>query len=341
MRRLIALVAAMMVMVSVAVPASAQTAARNSCPNWIPRANFSDVGPENPHAFDIDCIAWLNITDRVGTFGPTENLPRWEMATWMTQAIGWVQWILVDIQPTFSDTGGLPPDVVDAIEFVRLVDVTKGVGDNTFAPYGAVTRWQMALFLTRLVSATGLALPDGADQGFNDIGGVSAEARLAINQLAQLGITTGTGPATFSPDTAVTRQQMASFVARTIEKVWVLFPVADCATPDEAICVGDFENEGIPMTPLRVRAAETAWPIPGVSLADALAYLNSLTAEISVNGIPQPLSRPKYLVERTGIAYAFWEIVIPAGTTGTVVVAVKFFENGQLTRTRIVNVTFR
>ena len=341
MRRLIALVAAMTVIVSVAVPAGAQTAARNSCPNWIPRANFSDVGTENPHAFDIDCIAWLYITDRVGTFGPTENLPRWEMAKWMTQAIGWVQWVLVEVPPTFTDTGGLPPDVVDAIEFVRLIDVTKGVGNNTFAPYGAVTRWQMALFLTRLVSATGMALPDGADQGFGDIGGVSAEARLAINQLAQLGITTGTGPTTFSPDMAVTRQQMASFVARTIEKIWVLFPVTDCATPDEAICTGDLAYEGVPVTPLRVRAAEAAWPGPGFAYADVLAHLNSLTAEISVNGIPQPSSRPKYLVERSGIAYAFWEIVIPAGTSGTVVVEVKVFENGQLIQTWIVNVTFR
>lgn len=340
MRRLIAFVAAMTVIVSVAVPAGAQTAARNSCPNWIPRANFSDVGPENPHAFDIDCIVWLSITDRVGTFAPTENLPRWEMAKWMTQAIAWVQWIVVDVQPTFSDTGGLPPDVISAIEFVRLIDVTKGVGNNTFAPYGAVTRWQMALFLTRLVSATGMALPDGADQGFGDIGGVSAEARLAINQLAQLGITTGTGPGTFSPDMAVTRQQMASFVARTVEKVWVLLPMPECATPDAAICTGTMEYEGIPVTPLRVRAAAAGW-LTGGTITDAVTWLQSLTAEIFVNGVPQSLSQPKYIVQRTGIAYAFWEIVIPAGTSGTVVVELRFYENGQPLQTHIVDVTFQ
>lgn len=341
MKRLVALMAVLALTVAVAVPAGAQTVARNSCPSWIPRAGFTDVGPDSPHAFDIDCIVWLSITDRVGTFGPTENLPRWEMAKWMTEAIGWVQWVVIDNPPTFTDTGGLPPDVVDAIEFIRRIDVTKGVGDNAFAPHGAVTRWQMALFLTRLVAATGTPLPDGTDQGFGDIGGVSAEARLAINQLAQLGITTGTGPATFSPDTAVTRQQMASFIARTIEKVWVLFPVANCATPDEAVCVNSYPSEGVPVTPLRIRAAEAAWPIPGVPIADVLAYLNSLTAEISVDGVPQPLSRPKYLVERTGIAYAFWEVMIPAGTTGPLTVEVKFFQNGQLVRTMVVNVTFQ
>jgi hypothetical protein len=42
---------------------------------------------------------------------------------------------------------------------------------------------------------------------------------VAINQLKQLGITTGTSPTTFNPGGLVRRDQMASFLARTLELV--------------------------------------------------------------------------------------------------------------------------
>ena len=56
------------------------------------------------------------------------------------------------------------------------------------------------------------ALPSG-DLRVSSTFGETPEAQLAINQLAQLGITKGTGPDTFSPGERVTREQMASFVA--------------------------------------------------------------------------------------------------------------------------------
>jgi hypothetical protein len=340
MRRLIAIIVAVMLVLPLTAAADAQTIGRNSCPNGIPRAGYSDVGADNPHSFDIDCIRWLGVTDREGTFAPQENLPRWEMAKWIFESLGWVQWVLVGLPATFTDIGGLPPDVVNAIEFVRLADVTKGVGDGKFAPYGAVPRWQMALFLTRMVEASGMAIPDGSDQGFADIGGVSAEARLAINQLSQLGITKGTGPATFSPHDPVTRQQMASFIARTIEVIWVVVAVGECDNGIPQVCTNTRPWEGIPVTPLRVRAADVVWPHPGVTMSDGLLYLEALNAEIYVNGVLQTLSRPKYIVQRSGIAYAFWETVIPAGTSGTVTIETRYHFQGQLVATHTVDVTF-
>ena len=47
----------------------------------------------------------------------------------------------------------------------------------------------MALFLTRQAQTQGVSLPDGSDQGFTDIGTYPSEVQIAINQLAQLGIT--------------------------------------------------------------------------------------------------------------------------------------------------------
>jgi hypothetical protein len=74
----------------------------------------------------------------------------------------------------------------------------------------------MALFLMRLHGLTGFAVPSGESQGFTDLAGHGESTVLAINQLAQLTITSGTSPGTYSPALDVSREQMASFLARLI-----------------------------------------------------------------------------------------------------------------------------
>ena len=116
----------------------------------------------------------------------------------------------------FEDLGGLSVEAVTAINQIRQLGITTGTSPTTFDPYGVVNRWQMAMFLTRLHPIVGGILPAGADQGFTDLAGLSLEAVLAINQLAELGITLGTAPGSYSPANAVVREQMASFLARLI-----------------------------------------------------------------------------------------------------------------------------
>jgi hypothetical protein len=92
-------------------------------------------------------------------------------------------------------------------------DVTRGRTSSSYDPAGSVSRRQMALFLTRMVSAAGQPLPTD-DQGFTDIGGLDQGTQDAINALAALDITGGVAPGIFDPHTMVTRAQMASFLAR-------------------------------------------------------------------------------------------------------------------------------
>lgn len=82
----------------------------------------------------------------------------------MNNALLWIQYIPIEIPGTFTDIGSLSTEVREAIEYVRLVDVTKGVGNDIFDPFGAVPRRQMALFLTRMTEAAGIPLPDGASR---------------------------------------------------------------------------------------------------------------------------------------------------------------------------------
>ena len=100
---------------------------------------------------------------------------------------------------------------------IKHYGITKGTTATTFSPIDPVTRWQMALFLTRMVVPAGATLPSGADQGFTDISGKSTEIQTAINQIKQLGITVGKTATTFAPDDSVTREEMALFIERLLK----------------------------------------------------------------------------------------------------------------------------
>lgn len=104
------------------------------------------------------------------------------------------------------------------IDCMAYYGISKGTSATTFDPSSAVTREQMALFLIRAAGPAGVTLGAGADQGFTDISGLSAESQLAINQLAELGITKGTSTTTYGPAGTVTREQMALFIRRFLSK---------------------------------------------------------------------------------------------------------------------------
>ena len=111
----------------------------------------------------------------------------------------------------FSDTTSTDVDCI------AMHGITKGVTATTYEPDSSIPRWQMALYLTRAATSAGVTLGSGADQGFTDISGESAEIQTAINQIKQLGVTTGTTATTFSPADNVTREQMAMFMERLLK----------------------------------------------------------------------------------------------------------------------------
>jgi hypothetical protein len=75
----------------------------------------------------------------------------------------------------------------------------------------------MALFLTQFCARAGFTLPSGSTQGFVDTGDYPLATWQAINQLAQLGISSGTTPGHFGPNGFVYRWQMALFLARQLQ----------------------------------------------------------------------------------------------------------------------------
>jgi hypothetical protein len=167
---------------------------------------------------DIDAIAEASITQGCAPelFCPTDAVARWQMALFLTRLWEVSRGTLPDgVDQGITDIGELPIGVQMAVNQLRQLNVTEGVAPESFGPYGEVTRWQMALFLTRFVAETGYLLPDPVDQGFTDIADLPIVVQEAINMLSQLEITSGTSPTTYDPGGTVTRAQMASFLYRT------------------------------------------------------------------------------------------------------------------------------
>lgn len=120
-------------------------------------------------------------------------------------------------------------DVEPASPFKPFIDclvfweITSGTTATTFDPSAPVNRWQMAVFMQRLWATRSRPLAP-ISQGFTDIGTVGSEAETAINQAAQLGITSGVAPGLYAPYEQVSRWQMAIFLARFARAARLLLP---------------------------------------------------------------------------------------------------------------------
>ncbi len=97
------------------------------------------------------------------------------------------------------------------VSYVSDKGYMNGIGDNVFDPEGTLTRGMFVTVLYRMSEDYGDYA--GADSGFSDVE-VGAWFSDAIAWAVDNGVTDGTSPTTFSPDMPVTREQMATFVAR-------------------------------------------------------------------------------------------------------------------------------
>jgi spore germination protein YaaH len=111
--------------------------------------------------------------------------------------------------------GGLPFGDIwsspfrDDIVWLSEAGITNGCAAGRYCPKAAVTRQQMASFLARALN-----LPAATADYFTDDAGSVHEAD--INRVAQAGITVGCAASRYCPGTTVTRDQMASFLARAL-----------------------------------------------------------------------------------------------------------------------------
>ena len=111
------------------------------------------------------------------------------------------------VAPEFSDILASP--FLDEIHWIVYQAITAGCGGDRFCPGAAVTRGQIASFLVRALS-----LPPTTNDFFTDDETSIHEGD--INRLAAAGLTSGCAPNRYCPTVAMTRAEMASFLARAL-----------------------------------------------------------------------------------------------------------------------------
>jgi hypothetical protein len=97
----------------------------------------------------------------------------------------------------------------------RLVElgITAGIGQGLFGPGDAVTREQMAVFLTRAMGQVPADGYCGMTGPFTDVPYDYWSCKY-VKKLVELGITAGIGQGLYGPMDPVTRGQMAVFLYR-------------------------------------------------------------------------------------------------------------------------------
>jgi hypothetical protein len=173
---------------------------------------FGDVSRASFAFNDIGCIRLLGITTGTSptTYAPSDTVTREQMAAFLARLHRTLGGSCSNAPTPFVDIGG--SFAAADIACIYALGVTTGVSSNRYDPKGTVTREQMAAFLGRLWRDALGGSCSNAPTPFVDIGGSFAAADIAC--IYALGITTGTSPTTYSPGAAVTREQMASFLAR-------------------------------------------------------------------------------------------------------------------------------
>ena len=168
----------------------------------------------------IDCLVLFGITKGTSptTFAPFDPVPRWQMALFLTRQAEVQGVVLPEAEDQgFTDIAGYPLDVQKAINQLARLGITVGTEPGRFSPAEPVSRWQMALFVSRLLARVGVPLPSGVDQGYADIDALPPGTQLAINQITQLNVAQGIGGGMFDPYPSVRRWQMALFLVRSLD----------------------------------------------------------------------------------------------------------------------------
>jgi uncharacterized protein (DUF1800 family) len=184
-------------------------------------SDFGDVSQSSAFHASVETIIRDGITSGCGggNYCPSSPVTRAQMAVFLLRAehgSGYVP-------PTA--TGTIFGDVhqgdfaADWIEQLYTEGITGGCQAGTppnYCPSSSVTRGQMAVFLLKIYHGTGYA-PPAATGVFSDVPTTSPLAPW-IEELARLSVTTGCGGTQFCPNNAVTRGQMAVFLAKTFHR---------------------------------------------------------------------------------------------------------------------------
>jgi len=184
-------------------------------------ADFLDVPQASPYHAPVEAIIRDGITSGCsgGNYCPSSPVTRGQMAVFLLRAEHGAAY--VPPPETGTVFGDVPVGSAFApwIEQLYAEGITGGClagSPPMYCPSATVTRGQMAAFLLKIYHGTSYA-PPAATGVFSDVP-VSMPLAPWIEEMARLSITSGCGPGSYCPGNAVTRGQMAVFLAKTFHR---------------------------------------------------------------------------------------------------------------------------
>jgi len=180
-------------------------------------SSFFDVPPGKWFSDPIKWIAESNITTGTAPnlYSPFEPNTRASVALFLWRFAGRPPAV---IPGPFTDVAA-GANYEEAVAWLVDAGVTTGTSPTEFSPNLTVTRGQAATFLWRFA---GSPTPT-VEQSFADVESARYYA-IPISWMVEWGITTGTSPQTFEPDSPVNRAQMATFLWRLAGKPGAFAP---------------------------------------------------------------------------------------------------------------------
>lgn len=188
----------------------------------VPTSGFDDTAG-NAHLHHIDCLTWLGITSgySAATYGPGRAVTRGQLAAVAARLIEATGEALPEPARRFTDLAGSPHAA--QIEALAAAGVIRGTSATEFEPNRPATRSQATAVL---VAAHELILRQPLyDEGvrFDDVDGVHASA---ISRAATAHLIFGTDTGSFRPATPLRRDQLASLVGRTANRLGSARPLS-------------------------------------------------------------------------------------------------------------------
>jgi hypothetical protein len=179
-----------------------------------PDAGFTDVVENSTHDANIDCVVFYELAQGTGetTYEPSRSVSREQMASFIARLIDASDRDLPAAGSTFTDVAGVHADNVERLAAAGIV---QGREPGIYDPTSPVRRDQMASFLVRAFEFLVEREVAPAEVAFTDIGGNVHEVN--IRKVAGLEFTQGLTATSYAPNNPVRRDQMASFLARTLD----------------------------------------------------------------------------------------------------------------------------
>lgn len=134
-----------------------------------------------------------------GRLDKTHGLMQCSIKTLGSYSIGYASYHFQDLDQHWAR---------EAVEIMAARHVVSGVAPGVFQPSTAVTRAQFASMISRT-----LGLPGAAGQSFSDVG-KQDWYQPAVAAVTAAGIMSGTGNGRFYPERPISREEMASVLAR-------------------------------------------------------------------------------------------------------------------------------